>query len=762
MEQVTFAAAIVLWGVLPGLALMSALGLGWSVAERLAAAPGLSLALVASAAYATEIAGLAVAPLPVLGMAIVISAAIVLLGRAFPATAPGALDAAPAFPPSRPSWLPWLIFLLPQVIIRELEPLTTVVLLPPTLHDGLDHANWFRLIYETQSLNPHAVLAPPLTPDGGPTYYPWGVHGWLALVAQTTTIDPMTVLMQGLVLISAVLPLSVYVFVAQFTGRGWPAIAAAALTLLFWWLPYQVWGWGGYALLAGAVAALPLSRLALAAVDRWSAPGLAAAGVCGAGVLLLHPSQAMLALVVTVVVTVTLAASRALSWRTTAPFVTVLAAAGVMFTAGASLWDPLRAFVARAARIAATYPPGRYDWPQGVYFADDIGFPIEVRIVLAALSVLGAGVAWWLTPARPLVVLHVVFSLLIPAAKHHTWLTSLWYHAPERLWYAQYATLPALAALGLAGLVTAVERLLARWRLLPYARLLLWPLALWTLSATVYPAYEAWTAQRLFLHAHRNPSGTISDRRILTDYAWIRANIPAGEVIFNAPADWGLPLPFTGRRTVFWSGGHAMDPVPPWYTLLDALGRGDPAASQAAAELHALGVQYVYAASISPALEVGRQRLSRQALKQVARLDLVYESPTAAVFRIRDEGARRFGVEDSERIQFIGFHAPESRAGRQWRWTIGDGQLRLRTAGLAPGGCVARLHGPDPNHYYFRIDGDEIALTEQGYPVAAQYLAGELVEVLIRVPERLRKVDGTGAAARPVGVRVTNVELRCG
>jgi hypothetical protein len=762
-DQVTFAAALLLWGVLPGLALLSILKTGWSAVERLAAAPGLSIAIVAFAAYASEAVGAPVSPLPVLAVVVGIGAAVFAVNRVRPGEPRLDQGMVPPFAGPRPGWLPWLVFLLPQVIAGELEPISTVALLPPSLHDGLDHANWFRLIYETQSLDPHEVMAPPFAADGTPAYYPWGLHGWLALVAQTTTLDPVGVLMHGLVAISAAVPLSVFVFVAMFTGRGWPAIAASALSLLFWWLPYQAWGWGGYPLLAGAVAALPFSRLAIAVVDRWTPAGVAAAAGCAFGLLVVHPSQAVAALVITTAVSVTLAAERVVRWRTTAPFVIVLAAAGIVLTAGAAWWAPLESFVETSARIGGTLANDpRYAWPFRLYLDNDLGVPNVVRVVLGVLYVTGAVYACLFSATRPLVVLHLVLSLLIAAARAQTWLTVFWYHSPERLWYAQCAVLPALGALGITAIVAGTDRLLSRAARIRILRWLAWPAALWALSVVVYRPFESWADLKLFQHAQRNPNQTITDRRILADYRWIAANIPAGQVLFNAPADWGLPLPFTGRRTTFWSGGHAMDPVTPWYGLLEWLQRGDPLGSQAAAELRGLGIHYVYAASLGPTLEGSRQALRAATLERTARLRPLYASPTAHVFQIPDDGGVLYGVSDSDRVQYDGFHRPEQQFGRQWRWTAGDGRVRLSTSLLPEGDCAVRVHGPDPAHYFLRVDDVEFAFTARGYEIPARHRMAGTIELLIRVPEPLRRVQGEGAAARPIGVRVTNVEVRCG
>jgi hypothetical protein len=771
IDQATFAAALLLWGVLPGLALLATVKIDWTPVERIAAAPGLSIALVAFAAYAAEAIGLPVSPLPVAAIIVAICAAVLIARRVRPSSSkPSSLQASKpsspqAFKPSRlQAFLPWLLLLLPQVIVGQLEPISTVTLLPPSLHDGLDHANWFRLILETRSLAPHEVMAPPFSAPGTPAYYPWGLHGWLALVAQTTTLDPVAVLMRTLVLISASLPLSVYAFVAMFVGRGWPAIAAAALSLLFWWLPYQAWGWGGYPLLAGAVAALPFSRLALVAVDTRSVAGIGAASACAVGLLFVHPSQAFAALVIATTVSLTLAAARVVPLRTAAPFVLLLALAAIALTAGKTAWAPLDAFVAQSARIGATLADdARFAWPLDLYLDNDLARPTVVRVVMGGLYIVGAVYAGAVSAARPLLVLHVVLSLLIPAARGQTWITTFWYHSPERLWYAQCAVMPALAALGVTAIVRGLQQAVRRWRTIaPLIPWLAWPAALWAISAFVYQPFAAWADLKLFQMAQRNPNQTITDRRILADYRWIDTNVPAGAVLFNAPADWGLPLPFTGRRTTFWSGGHAMDPVTPWYELLEWLRRGDPLASQAAAELRALGIHYVYAAALGPVLEGDRQALSAQTLKNTSRLQLRYESPTAAVFEIPDEGSMLLGVDDSDRVQYLGFHAVERRFGRSWRWTVGDGRVRIKTGALPSGDCAIRIHGSDPGHYFFRVDGTEFPFTAEGYHVPASHRAADVLELLIRVPDALRRAQGDGAAARTVGVRVTNVELRCG
>jgi hypothetical protein len=757
MTDPAFIAAAIALGVLPGLALLYALHLDWSGPERAAASVGLSLALVACAAYAAEFFGLAVTPLPVLSLAALCCALVFLLRRWIP---PGAAGAdADADADAGPWWAPWLVLLLPLAIVARLEPVTTLPLIPPSLHDGLDHATWFRLIYETGSVNPHEVLAPPLGPDGSPTYYLWGFHAWLALLAHGSGLDPIAVLMHGTVLVSAAVPLSVYVFTAYLTGRGWTAMAAAALSLGFWWLPYQVWSWGGYPLLAGAIAALPLCRLTLSAVERLDLSGLLAAGVCGLGVLLIHPSQAWLALLIAAVVGTTLAAGRALPWRVAVPLLGLLGLTGAVLSLGGGLWEPLAEFMDRARTIGeASSRDPRFAFPLELYFGNRVQFPPGSRITFALLCVIGAAFALVRPRVRPLLMLHVVLTLMVPLAQHLTWVTSLWYHMPERLWYAQFAALPGLAAVGLAGVLDLLGTGLRRWVDPARWSWVAWPLALYLVMLGFGGAYDTWANVRLRHYALRNPNLTITDRRVLADFEWMRAHVPPDAVLFNAPADWGLPLPFTGHRTVFWSGGYALDPATNWNRLLSLLQRGDPFASHAAAELGALGIDHIYAASLDEALQArNRQPLDPAVLRDVAGLEMRYDSPTATVFRVRDDGADRLGLTDTDRILFEGFYPRESLNGGEWRWTRGRGRLRITAP---PGECVMRIFGSDPDDYNLTLAGQPLQLTPRGFLLPAALVERGRFELEIGpAPGHAALVleDDT----RDLGVRVTDVTMAC-
>lgn len=761
MDGVMFAAAIFLWGLAPGLLLLWAAGTGWSRVERAAAAGGLSLALAACAAYAAEAAGLPVRPLPVGAVILVFCGGVFMVRRRWASGVAAEDRAWPADLPRGFRWAAWLVWLAPLAVVSQLGTVTAEALLPPSLHDGLDHANWFRLIYEIGSLDPHVVLAPPLTPAGEPTYYPWGMHAWAALLAQTTTLDPVVVLMRAMTAVSAALPLSVYVFTAHFTGRGWVAMGAALMSLVFWWLPYQVWGWGGYPLLAGAIAALPAARLALSAVDRRAPAAIAAAGLCLAGLLVIHPSQLFAALLIAAVVSGTLAAGGVVPWRAAAPFAALFLAAGAALVAGAGVWQPLAEFLQRArdVSVVSAVDP-RYRWPIATFFDTAFPLPQSARVWLAALAAAGAVAAVVNARLRALLALHLVFGALVLLAQYQTWVTSLWYHLPERIWYAQAASLPALAAVGVGAGLQLIARAARRWIDLPRWALAVWPAALFAVFSPMHETFVPWAKWRLYQAVHRNPQLAIADRRILPDFAWMRANIPAGEVIFNAPADWGLSLPFTGHRTVYWSGGFAVDPSTPWNELLALLRRGDPYTSHAGAELSALGIHYVYVARLSPALERrGRDPLEGDRLREAAGFERLYESPTALIIRIDDVRPALLGLQDSARVRFEGFYRLEQEGTRRWRWTAGHGRVFLAPPAGGEDECFARVLGPAPGTFEVRQNGAPLELTGAGYRIAPDARAGGEIELEIVSP--VSPPGDPAADDRVLGVSVSNIAFSC-
>jgi hypothetical protein len=237
--------------------------------------------------------------------------------------------------------------------------------------------------------------------------------------------------------------------------------------------------------------------------------------------------------------------------------------------------------------------------------------------------------------------------------------------------------------------------------------------------------------------------------------------VPLDAVLFNAPADWGLPLPFTGRRTVFWSGGYAIDPSVNWNQLLAMLRAGEPHASQAAAELDRLDVRYVYAARLDPSLEAGgRLPLHRDAIAGAAGLDLLYESPTAAILRVRGEPDGWLGLRDSERIEFHGFTTIQGEPGREWRWTAETGRIRIRPAVPSGRDCVVRLLGPVIDTYDVLLDDVTLPPTPHGFELPATATERDALDIRVRAGNR-RSAGLAPDEPQPSGVRVTDVALRC-
>ena len=425
---------------------------------------------------------------------------------------------------------------------------------------------------------------------------------------------------------------------------------------------------------------------------------------------------------------------------------------------------PIGEFFERASSVGISKLDDlRFHWPLGVYldYYGGTGLPMRGRIGLGVLYVIGGVFALFHRATRPLLALHVVFSLLVPMSLHQTWLTALWYHAPDRLWYLQYASLPALAALGIGGLLLLVRRLLGPWVDVTATRqAVIWPVVLGLFLGGLNLRFFPWASERLSLFAHQTLSFT--DRRVLADFQWIRDHVPAGETLLNATADWGLPLPFTGHRTVFFSGGVAVDPSTDWHGLLDSLNGLQPRASDAARDLRQRGIRYVYAASFDPALMLATGiPLGTDALTANPALIRLYESATAMVFRIRDVEDRDLGIEASDTVRFSGFYPAERNGEHAWRWTNGEGRIRVQALDLAGDNCHVRLLGSAPGGYQVRLANNELERTGLGYRIPRQALEQDVFELAIDSPTHVPAEIGDSADQRALGVMVTDVVVRC-
>lgn len=741
-------------GVAPGWALLRLSGLRWATTEQLAAAPGLSIAAVALAAYLAQLVGLPVTWWSVVALLVGGAAALVSAQRLGPWRAHGEPGPRPREP-----WVGWLVLALPLGVYLLLLALRSAVILPPTVDDGVHHATWARLIFERHTLSPAAIYAPPVS-DHRPVAYPWGFHAWVALVARPTSLVWIEAYWRSALTVGACVPLSVYALAAKVLPRGWPCVAAALCSALFFWLPFQPYLWGGLPLLAGALCALPVARFALDALAdrRWPPLGLAAA--LGGGLLLVHPSQAQGALLVCLLFALAQRVEQRSSWRACAWLLGALALLALVVTVGARHWETAAAFVRRAELVAQ----GKGDrleavwwWVRDLYACRGPG-----AAAVSVLCVAGLVTAAWQPTLRVVLWLHLGLLALLPLAMARTWLTALWYHDLERLWYLQIAAVPLLGASGLWGLVMLLSRATRQRGTTPLGPQTLWPLLL-ALVAGSGRSYAAQAARRLQLAR----TAMASDPSYLADFSWIREQVAADALILNAPGDWGLVLPFTGRLLTF-ANCQVQRSVPAhfeaFWTLHD-VGNFDEEAHR---RLRALGVRYVYA-GFYPEFAVGTRRgltLEPRALGLNPGLERVYESRTAQIFRVRealDPGFPRIvlPLDESSPARFEGFAGFERRDGRFVRWTGARSLMRIPSQTLPEDeGCALVLGMRRPRQFPVEVawDGQPLEAAAEGvYPLPPR---ADVLEIRSRtfVPNQL---DPSADDARVLGVALRGLSVEC-
>ncbi len=752
--EISYWLGLVAIGVMPGWVLLKAAGIQWHRTELLAAAPGLSIAGVAICAYLAEWLGLAVNPWSALGLLALCAAGLYGIRRR-----QGAPPRSMVRSPIPEPWICWLVFACPLVVFLVLQSLRDVVILPPTVDDGVHHATWVRLIFQKETLSPAAIYAPPIS-DNQPVLYPWGAHVWIALLAKAVSLEWIETYWRSVLAIGSCIPLSVYALASRILPKGWPSLAAALCSLLFFWLPFQPYLWGGLSLLAGAVCALPIARVAIdAAATRPRAPMIMVAGV-GVGLLLVHPSQALGALFVVALVTTTQWLDRTLTWRVPAFFLGVVTILGIVFTIGADYWQPLNEFVVRAEAVALKKAPSPRMvlwWMKDLFLGQGHSAPI-----LGALCGLGVIAAIARPALRVALWMHLGLLALLPLALARTWLTALWYHDLERLWYLQLAAAPLLAAAGLVGLVELMGRLPFR-RLASLGRAeVMWPLGLAVVAGGSHP-YVARVSQRLKL-AQRTMA---SDQSHLDDFAWIRANLPEDALILNAPGDWGLVLPFTGRPLTF-ANCQVTRSVAEHFWAFWALHDVGSYDGKAHERIRALGVRYVYAGHFRE-FGVPTHRgptLDSKGLALNPGLERLYESRTAQIYHLREQLAPNFlevdlSLNENSPADFQGFYPVEQQDGRAVRWTTGRSTIRFPD-GILPASpdCSLVLGMRRPQHFSVDVSWD-------GRPLRA------LVEGVYAIPPKVHvleirsrtftpsAVDDPSQDDRRLGVQLTGLSLEC-
>jgi Family of unknown function (DUF6541) len=749
MGPVSLIVALAVWGLLPGVLLWRALDRSLVWPEVLAAAPGSSLALMATASYLTSFVGLGVSPLGVLPATVLLLGAVYLLAWRYPTTC--GVSAQPARNDAR--WVPWLAFGAPIAVFLLLAPMREIPVFAPTLHDGLDHARYFRLIVDTQSLDRLRVMAPPFYADHTPSFYPWGLHAWLALVAQTTKLSPMQVFTPGLVFVSCAVPLGVYSLSARFLGPGWISIAASWMTIFVWELPFEPWRWGGYAFLAGAVALLPVLRISLAAFLRPAA--FFAAAVTSVGVLAIHPSQAWALLLFVSVAGALLVIigelPRSAAWAPLA----LVALFALVGTLGPRFSPPLAEFVVRAHRQAEIVRgQAPWQWPLGVY-----GIFIRAsdgRVWVFALAVLGAVASIRDRRGRVFVALHAVLSLMLLLAPKQTWLTLLFYHEPERVGYLECVCIPALAALGLDVAARFVPWALRDGEAFYARRTVLFPTLLMSLLALFGRRHFERGVKRLTIYA-RGPL-SVTDHRILADFEAVAARVPEGEVVFNTPYDAGVGMPFTGRRFVYCPYGSTLLARTDWPTISKALNRPDRNFPIGIALLREEGIHYVFA----PLVGDDNARHYAAELAKNPALSQIHRSDTAVLFRVRRSFVRALGPGTSRDVALSGFYGVENSiapgaddVAKTFRRTTGDAHVRVLH--LDPQGSRCRFAvaalGSEP--YQVLLNGDELRRIAFGFQIPEVKLGEQVLDFEIRSPTT------TASKRGPLGLRVTAIFVYC-
>lgn len=757
LEVGSIALAFGLWGVLPGYLVLRAVMPSQRRAATFAMAPGVSVALAACLAYAADALGLgATVPSVALGLALV------LAGLRLAHRARSGRWRLPA-PVGEPRWTLLGPLAAALAVLALTSPLRNVPVLPPTLHDGLDHATWFRLVYELGRVDRFVILAPPFTAEGAPAFYPLGLHAFAALVARTAIASPVVTFTHVVHLLTACIPLTVYAWVTRLDGRRHVATLAAWMCLGFYWLPFHPLGWGGFALLAGAACLLPAATLASAALERGRPEAWALAASTGLGLLVVHPSQAMGAL------TLALVAVFVRSWPhrhgRLAAVVAVAALAAISLEAVAEQWAPLEAFLARArAEAPSLRRPEVWGWPVPLYTPPRPPERLMMSSTLLVAATLGALLALVRGRGRPLLALHVALSAMLALATLELPWTAFWYHAPERLWYLQVAALPGLGAVGVEGLVQLVRRPLrarTQWvRVVAIAALALGaaPFATW-----VSARFQRWA---------RSPDAFL-DRRTLVDFAWMEEHLPADELVLNSPADHGLLMAMTGRRAVFWAGGVATRRPGRWHEWLRALQRPSRFRPEVQQALVEAGIRSVYLAEYFPITAPPHAPLvDRSWLAGHPAFELLHSSPSGLVLRLRDRAFDPRDVPRSTRpwatfrvsprehrgsVGFRGFYPLERRtledgSEELWRWAPREAQVTLERFPVEPGCWLELLPQPFRPHR-LRINGEVVVPSD--HPVPPERM-GDVLEVEVRSDTFVAAGD-----PRDLGVQLAQVLLTC-
>lgn len=644
---VTVLALYVSLVAIPGAALALALGLrGWLL---VAAAPLLTFGLVGIAGSALPLVGVLWSP-TVFVVVTAVLAAVIFLVR----LAAGRFGRSPTDKVS--DLLTWTVVAQLGVALSAAAAGVAGIVVAaaatrdftavPQVWDSVFHSNAIRYIADTGESDPAALrnLNDPVTTS---FYYPNAFHVVAATVVTVTNTPVPTVVNLSVALFPGLLAIGMVALIRHGGGRPALAASAALLSCAFTAFPYDLLPWGTLLPFIAAVALLPAFLAALAAMLS-QRDGIALAlpvtlALGGIGLLALHPSAAVAALLMSVAMLLQ-------RWWMQRPRFAELRSLGLTAVAAVLLGAPLLLASARAA----SGPP--FDWPANLTPANAAGqlfflsheqpFPQYWLVGLLAVGLL-AGRS--VRPFLWFIVAGAVFAgLFVMTAAYENDLVALltrpWWN--DRWRFAALWTLPAIL-LAAAGVVAVRD---GAWGMLQRVtgrvetgriRLILSSTVLAVVLAIVVGLsnglYTVRNTERLAQGFTDGPTVSGLEEQAYDELALL---VKPGTYVMNDPYDGSaLMWALDDLRPVFASPVIAPQELltmdPERRTLFDSFNQIDSNRSvqRAAAEFE---IEYVVLGEglIAPA---GDHAPGMRRLEDVDALEIVYENSDARIYRIRWE-----------------------------------------------------------------------------------------------------------------------------
>jgi len=552
-------------------------------------------------------------------------------------------------------------------------------LLPPHNHDASHHAHMIAAIYQNHAFSLSS--------------YPQTMHANMALMVPLLSIPIPSIALETVILITSLLPVSVYVFLFFAFGDRRVAAIAALLSITFGYMPYTVFGWGGWAMLISFQMMMALAGVAWAMLARrgWRSYAFLALSITALffthmtevlsfglllGLLILYNSRLILRNKATVLLRIIMMS--ALLGVFMIPYLNK----DIVKPSDANI----QYFTPSAERVLDRITKENIAIFQGKF--NTLMFKGRGRLFLWALATIGVisaalrHRAWLL-----LVLLHLatvvwgfdyyVTKIMMPVARPlFTW------SDPVRMSYLWSLTLSGLAGLGTYWLFVGSQRFLYSklQTQSTYATHLLLILAMATIIIPCYSNYE-------LLRSYLRVSIAVSENDMKC-IEWLGKNTPLDSMILTdrseGPGKWIPSLIF--RKIMF-----------PYHVFPNAIER-DRDGSYLRDNINELAfspemrrlmekhnIRYIFASESK--LNDREARLYKECLLTNPALSLLYEQGNAAVFSYRLEAltqtlVRTFdiGTLCDDRWLREGFHAREkSNEGVTFRW------LKKRAAIEIPG-----------------------------------------------------------------------------